>query len=125
MSKYGIRVDRRAPEGFDFELTPLLQWYDSTHVCSTRHYREFVYGGKLVKKGGFVEDKLGQFQLAAIREHGMAAHAQFAQFVLNDGVDRPIVAHLDGHDALSFRKFSFVKVEEPGGLPGAPAPGGA
>ena len=27
--------------------------------------------------------------------------------------------------ALSFRKFSFVKVEEPGGLPGAPAPGGA
>ena len=125
LSKYGIRVDRRAPEGFDFELTPLLQWYDSTHVCSTRHYREFVYGGKLVKKGGFVEDKLGQFQLAAIREHGMAAHAQFAQFVLNDGVDRPIVAHLDGHDALSFRKFSFVKVEEPGGLPGAPAPGGA
>ena len=80
-----------------------LQWYDSTHVCSTAHYRDFVYRGGLVKKGGFVEDKLGQFQLADIRENSMAAHAKFAQFVLDDGVQAPIVAHLDGHDALSFR----------------------
>ena len=112
LSKYGIRVEPRdVGPTYGFSLTPLLQWYDSTHVCSTAHYRDFVYRGGLVKKGGFVEDKLGQFQLADIRENGMAAHAKFAQFVLDDGVQAPIVAHLDGHDALSFRKFSFVRLE--------------
>lgn len=108
LSKYGIKVKPRTPDGADFALTPLLQWYDSTHVCSTKHYRDFVYRGDLVKRGGFVEDKLGQYQLAQIREHGMAAHAAFGQFVFDDGVKTPIVSHLDGHDALSFRKFEFA-----------------
>ena len=111
LSKYGIKIDQAAPDGASFKLTPLLQWYDSTHVCSTKHYREFVYRGDLVKKGGFVEDKLGQHQLADIRENGMAAHAKYGQFVLDDGMGKPIVSHLDGHDALSFRKFSFVKTD--------------
>lgn len=49
---------------------PLLQWYDSTHLCATEHYRSFVFGrrnGKrLVAKGGFIEDKLSQQQLAEV-----------------------------------------------------------
>ena len=107
--RYRLRIEPTRPAGFDFGLVPLLQWYDSTHVCSTRHYRDFVYRGDLVKRGGFVEDKLGQYQLADIRANGMDAHAKYAQFVLDDGVDAPMVSHLDGHDALSFRKFSFVR----------------
>mmetsp|Transcript_20137 Transcript_20137/g.63357 ORF Transcript_20137/g.63357 Transcript_20137/m.63357 type:complete len:255 (-) Transcript_20137:28-792(-) len=109
LSKYRLRIEATRPEGFDFGLMPLLQWYDSTHVCSTRHYRDFVYRGDLVKRGGFVEDKLGQYQLADIRANGLDAHAKYAQFVLDDGVDAPMVSHLDGHDALSFRKFSFIR----------------
>ena len=62
-----------------------------------------------MKRGGFVEDKLGQYQLADIRANGLDAHAKYAQFVLDDGVDAPMVSHLDGHDALSFRKFSFIR----------------
>jgi hypothetical protein len=59
----------RAAESLRF--VPLLQWYDSTHLCSTHHYRSFVFGrrnGKrLVAKGGFIEDKLSQQQLAEVR----------------------------------------------------------
>lgn len=107
LSKYSIRVEpRELIDGTHF--VPLLQWYDSTHVCRTKHYRDFVYRGDLVKKGGFVEDKLGQKQLADIRTKGLSAHAAYGTFVFDDHRDEPIVAHLDGHDALAYRKFKFV-----------------
>jgi hypothetical protein len=80
-------------------FVPLLQWYDSTHICATSHYRDFVFGwrgppgaGKrLVAKGGFIEDKLSQAQLAEIRAHGMEAHAAWGTFLLDDGT-RPETA---------------------------------
>mmetsp|Transcript_27061 Transcript_27061/g.83081 ORF Transcript_27061/g.83081 Transcript_27061/m.83081 type:complete len:313 (-) Transcript_27061:361-1299(-) len=108
LSKYAIKVEpvRLLP---DLAVVPLLQWYDSTHVASTDHYRHFVYRGDLVKKGGFVEDKLGQHQLADIRSRGFReAHPSYGTFVLDDGADRPMVSHLDGHDGLAYRKFKFA-----------------
>ncbi|KAJ1454465.1 hypothetical protein M885DRAFT_566220 [Pelagophyceae sp. CCMP2097] len=105
LSKYGLRIERRVAGGL--ELWPLLQWYDSTHVCEVAHYRGFVFRGDLVKKGGFVEDKLGQHQLAHIRTTGLAAHAEYGTFVV-DAQGEPVVAHLDGHDRLAYRKFKFV-----------------
>ena len=107
LSKYAFRIEpkRLSPS---ITVVPLLQWYDSTHICATQHYRDFVYRGDLVKKGGFVEDKLGQFQLADIRKNGLDAHSVYGTYVLDDGVDRPIVAHLDGHDILAYRKFKFA-----------------
>ena len=106
-SKYQLRIAPQ-PTEFGFSLTPLLQWYDSTHVCSMRHYREFVYRGGLVARGGFVEDKLGQYQLKRIKERGLSAHAEFAQFVLDDGIEKPMVSHLDGHDSRVLDKVRFV-----------------
>lgn len=108
LSKYGIRVESEPLGTTGMDIVPLIQWYDSTHICSTKHYRDFVYRGDLVKKGGFIEDKLGQKQLADIRANGLQAHKEYSTYVLDDGVDEPIVQHLDGHDALSFRKFQFV-----------------
>lgn len=107
LSKYSIRVEPRGL-GPGLDVVPLIQWYDSTHICATAHYRDFVYRGDLVKKGGFIEDKLGQKQLADIRARGMEAHKAYSTFVLDDGVEEPMVSHLDGHDALSYRKFKFV-----------------
>jgi len=70
-------------------FVPLLQWYDSTHFCSTVHYRSFVFGrrnGKrLVAKGGFIEDKLSQQQLAEIREGGVEANRDWGTYLLDDG----------------------------------------
>ena len=106
-SKYQLRIAPQ-PTEFGFSLTPLLQWYDSTHVCSMKHYRDFVYRGGLVARGGFVEDKLGQYQLKRIKERGLGAHAEFAQFVLDDGIEKPMVSHLDGHDSRVLDKVRFV-----------------
>ncbi len=106
-SKYQLRIAPQ-PTDFGFSLTPLLQWYDSTHICSMRHYRDFVYRGGLVARGGFVEDKLGQYQLKRIKERGLSAHAEFAQYVLDDGIEKPMVSHLDGHDSRVLEKMRFV-----------------
>ena len=51
-----------------------------------------------------MEDKLGQYQLKRIKERGLSAHAEFAQFVLDDGVEKPMVSHLDGHTRGCWRR---------------------
>ncbi|CAM9438793.1 unnamed protein product [Heterosigma akashiwo] len=34
----------RPKEAHGVTLLPLLQWFDSTHVCTTAYYRDFVFG---------------------------------------------------------------------------------
>jgi len=57
-------------------LLPLLQFYDSMHVASTRWYLSRVFGRErycVLPRGGFIEDTLGQLMLRQIREaHGKA-----------------------------------------------------
>ena len=51
-------------------LLPLLQFYDSMHVASTRWYLSRVFGRErycTLPKGGFIEDTLGQLMLRAAR----------------------------------------------------------
>jgi hypothetical protein len=95
------------------KLVPMVQWYDSTHVASTAYYRRFVFDrrAKRVAKGGFIEDKLGQQQLKVILERGMAAHASYGTFILDDGNPEPVVSHLDGHDPRNAEKFVFAETE--------------
>mmetsp|Transcript_64829 Transcript_64829/g.153261 ORF Transcript_64829/g.153261 Transcript_64829/m.153261 type:complete len:286 (-) Transcript_64829:173-1030(-) len=66
-------------------LQPLWYWFDTTHVTSRQHYTDFVLGGgsgASIKRGGFIEDKLGQLQLRQLREHGPPSHAQHGTFIL-------------------------------------------
>jgi hypothetical protein len=55
-------------------LVPMVYWYDSTHLATTEYYKTVVFGrwkyGKqeLVKKGGFIEDKLGQYQMCVLKD---------------------------------------------------------
>jgi len=100
LSKYGLRIEAVELDGCDLRAMPLLQWYDSAHIGRTDYYRSFVFGPRqLVARGGFIEDKLGQQQLKDIRSHGLNAHAEYGTFVLDDGRDEPIVAHVDGRDS--------------------------
>ena len=64
--------------------------------------------GTAARWAGKGKDKLGQYQLKKIKERGLSAHAEFAQFVLDDGVEKPMVSHLDGHDSRVLEKMRFV-----------------
>ena len=51
-------------------LLPLVQFYDSMHVASTRWYLSRVFGRARytnLPRGGFIEDTLGQHMLKTIR----------------------------------------------------------
>jgi len=60
-------------------LLPLLQFYDSMHVASTRWYLSRVFGRErycTLPKGGFIEDTLGQLMLRAARSAARVAKAE-------------------------------------------------
>ena len=109
VKNYGLRLEMETVEGAKF--LPLVQWYDSTHLASTEHYMRFVYGRDRrvnFSRSGFVEDRLGQAQLADIRQGGMSAHAAYGTWLYFDGggeeggeVEKPSVGHIDGHDTLT------------------------
>ena len=67
---------RGAAERSSVALLPLLQFYDSMHVASTRWYLSRVFGRErycTLPKGGFIEDTLGQLMLRAARDAASAA----------------------------------------------------
>mmetsp|Transcript_28369 Transcript_28369/g.90265 ORF Transcript_28369/g.90265 Transcript_28369/m.90265 type:complete len:461 (+) Transcript_28369:78-1460(+) len=111
LSKYGIRIEPLKVDKCGLQFVPLIQWYDSTHLCETEHYRRFVFGPRrLVARGGFIEDKFGQAELADIRSRGVTvAHHEYGTFLAaGDGFTEPCVGHLDGRDALNASKFRFA-----------------
>ena len=93
-SRYRINLQRRVVAGVT--LIPMIQWYDSTHICTVEHYKNFVFGRQRLTKGNFIEADLGQKQLQTITTEGMQAHAEYATFLLDDDPMLRIVAHMDG-----------------------------
>ena len=70
---------RGAAERSSVALLPLLQFYDSMHVASTRWYLSRVFGRErycTLPKGGFIEDTLGQLMLRAARSAARLAKAE-------------------------------------------------
>eukprot|EP00300_Choanocystis_sp_HF-7_P024345 c2576_g1_i1.p1 GENE.c2576_g1_i1~~c2576_g1_i1.p1 ORF type:complete len:333 (+),score=67.10 c2576_g1_i1:27-1001(+) len=104
-------------------FVPLLQFYDSTHVCLTQHYREFIFNRRygFAKRGDFIESRMGPIMLADIRENGMEQHAKYATWVLEvtpgDAEANHLVQHLDAHSGAHKcpPRTTPVSVEE-GGL---------
>jgi hypothetical protein len=79
-------------------LLPLVYWYDSTHVATADHYRNFVFGPRRLTKGNFIEADLGQQQLRDITTRGMAAHGEYATYLLD--TPHRVVAHMHGRGFL-------------------------
>ena len=96
-------------------LLPLLQFYDSMHVASTRWYLSRVFGRRRyvnMPRGGFIEDTLGQHMLAKMRgPEGVDAHVEFGTYMFQDDTGETKCGHIDGHDVLtesaSCRKYGF------------------
>lgn len=101
----------------EIRLCPLVQFYDSMHVASTRWYLSRVFGVRRycnMPRGGFIEDTLGQHMLAAVRgPEGLAAHAEFGVFLYEDDTGETKCGHIDGHDPMTVaaecRKFGFAR----------------
>ena len=105
LSKYRLRVES-VDIGFGLRAMPLLQFVDSTHLARADWYCTVVFGRGLVARGGFIEDKFGQAQLTDIRNRGVeAAHPDYGTFICDDGVQLPMVGHLDGHDEKNVSKY--------------------
>lgn len=95
---------------------PMIMWHDSTHFASTEYYRSFVFGRRrrLVTKGGFIEDKLGQEQGMDLRNIGWRSHANYGTFLLDDGAPAParMVGHLDGKRYLRIAAKMALEASE-------------
>lgn len=90
-------TSRELPGGA--KVLPMLYWYDSTHICTTEHYLNFVFGPRRLTRGNFIEADLGQAQLKDISTRGMEGHAEYATFLLDNG-DQKVVAHMNGRGFL-------------------------
>ena len=87
LTKYSIDLRQHAIAHGGVRYCPLLQFYDSTHVGRVDAYLR-IFGKGHFSRGDFIEDTLGQTQLAAIRERGMGAFGvHVANWVVDDGTD--------------------------------------
>eukprot|EP00667_Euglena_gracilis_P019668 EG_transcript_21107 len=82
-------------------LSPLLQWYDSTHVTTVQYYRDFVLSRAppRVAKSGFIEDRMVTLQLEDLLRDGQAGHALYGTYVMVDPEVQ--VVHLDARHYLT------------------------
>ena len=60
------------------------------------HYLDFVFDSGRVLRGQFIEDTLGQEQLAQIKQHGMDAHEPYGTYLLCDDTTKPVIKHSNG-----------------------------
>lgn len=111
-------------------LVPLIFWYDSTHIASVEHYKNFVFGLHRLKgvtnfaqefrlnAGDFVEDKLGQAEREDIKINGLQEHRKYGTYLLED-LAGPFVFHCHGRlmGTSSARTYEiyFGEEEEDGG----------
>ena len=83
-------------------LVALGAFLDSTHVARVSWYRRCVYGTERrapLPRGCFLEDTMGQAQLAELRRSGVASHAFYGTWLAHAGETQGmVVCHLDGHD---------------------------
>eukprot|EP00543_Licmophora_paradoxa_P012351 CAMPEP_0202471868 /NCGR_PEP_ID=MMETSP1360-20130828/85929_1 /ASSEMBLY_ACC=CAM_ASM_000848 /TAXON_ID=515479 /ORGANISM="Licmophora paradoxa, Strain CCMP2313" /LENGTH=206 /DNA_ID=CAMNT_0049098115 /DNA_START=33 /DNA_END=653 /DNA_ORIENTATION=+ len=84
-------------------LTPTLFWYDNTHICETKHYRDFCFYEeyKMITRGGFVEEQISPCLLKGVERFGLArGHQKFGCYLLDDHSGYFFTGHLDGGSFL-------------------------
>ena len=108
-------IQRQTVQDNGASFVPIMHWYDSIHIASTKHYTDFVFGYDYayqrmrVKFGSFPEDKIGQQLRNEIKLHGLKAHAAYGTFVYNDGISDVSVQHIDGRSFYSMTRRKEIK----------------
>eukprot|EP00928_Gymnodinium_smaydae_P084856 TRINITY_DN6812_c2_g3_i2.p1 TRINITY_DN6812_c2_g3~~TRINITY_DN6812_c2_g3_i2.p1 ORF type:complete len:379 (-),score=81.70 TRINITY_DN6812_c2_g3_i2:171-1307(-) len=86
-------------------LLPCLSWFDSTHLCLTSYYRDFIFARSewLVRRGGFIEGELVQLQFPEFVKRGLdAALGRWRTYLYDDGSPDPVIGHLNGSNYESW-----------------------
>lgn len=94
---------QKSTDKTQLSLTPTLFWYDNTHIAETAHYRDFIFHPKykMVKKGGFVEDKVSPNIIKTVERLGLrSGHERFGCYLLDDHSGFFFTGHLDGGSYL-------------------------
>lgn len=101
--RYGLDIQPRVADNLEYPLIPLVFWFGRTHVARTDYYRDFVLNRKL-QTGDHLEELLGETQLKDILKNGMAVHALYGNYVLNQG--KEVLYHLSGRRARAVQEGS-------------------
>jgi hypothetical protein len=92
--RYNLIIEEHVVDGISGKLIPLLFWYGRTHVAYTEYYTHKILTREL-KTGDHLEELLGVAQLEDIKQKGMEAHAEYGNFVLDEG-NGEVIYHLTG-----------------------------
>ena len=90
------------------QLLPLAAMYDSTHVARLEWYTRAVFGAArcvALPRGCYLEDTLGQAQLADARARGAAALREAGTYLAHEGeAQARLVVHVSGRDSMTARE---------------------
>jgi len=103
-SQHGV-VLRPVEIGGGRRLTPMLRYMDNVAMVGVRYLREEVFAaGSGVRRGTFIEDTFGKItQMQEWMRSEAYAKKEAPRngcFLLSDGVDEPMMRHLDGKSFL-------------------------
>lgn len=88
----------------DGEFTPMMYWYDSTHVARRKTYLELVFTGDgQVPVGRFIEDTFSHQVLDRLKEDFDKWFPFYATYMYlpEKGKEIPLICHLDGRKYLT------------------------
>jgi len=82
-------------------FTPLLFWYDGTHIARRSAYLSLVFQGELaLPLGHFIEDTFSQAVMGRLREDFSLWFPTYSMWVFqpNHELEQPLILHLDGRN---------------------------
>jgi hypothetical protein len=87
-------------------LVKLLFWYDKNHIARVDYYNRVILTKKsIVRRGDFIEDRLGQLIKTRVEQGGDEAHAKFGTYLYHPKEPRAALKHLDGRKYLDHKKL--------------------
>jgi hypothetical protein len=100
LKRQGIRLTMKA-EDTPIPLVKLLFWFDKNHIARVDYYNQVVLAKRsVVRKGDFIEDRLGKLIKRRIEEGGDEAHQKFGTYFYHPEDPKLQVKHLDGRKWL-------------------------
>ncbi|CAK0895024.1 unnamed protein product [Prorocentrum cordatum] len=119
LSKYRLTVEPLCVDSGGLQAVPLVQWYDSAHICEVEHYLVRLRVAQRSAARGARRLHRGQAGAGSARGDPRAGRRGRAPGIRHVHRRRaglrgePCVGHLDGRDARNGQKFRFARPAVP------------